>query len=88
MGQGSSLGIGHNFELPFPDAAPVSSPIKRTQDKMSPRVNEYPVKRTYSGTYNNVWNEFTYFKILLSSTHGDLRSLSSVIDYTAGSSRK
>lgn len=55
---------------------------------MSPRVNEYPVKRTYSGTYNNVWNEFTYFEILLSSTHGDLRSLSSVIDYTAGSSRK
>lgn len=51
---------------------------------MSPRVNEYPVKRTYSGTYNNVWNEFTYFEILLSSTHGDLRSLSSVIDYTAG----
>lgn len=46
MGQGSSLGIGHNFELPFPDAAPVSSPIKRSQDKMSPRVNEYPVKRT------------------------------------------
>lgn len=29
-GQGSSLGIGHNFELPFADATPVSSPIKRT----------------------------------------------------------
>lgn len=47
-GQGSSLGIGHNFELPFANATPVSSPIKRTQDKMCPRVNEYPVIREHT----------------------------------------
>lgn len=58
VGHGSSLGIGHNFELPFADATPVSSPITRTQDEMSPRVNEYPVRRTFSGTNNDVWNEF------------------------------
>lgn len=64
MGQGSSLGIGHNFELPFANATHVSSPIKRTQDEMSQRrVNEYPVRRTFSGTNNDVWNEFyQYFE--------------------------
>lgn len=49
---------------------------------MSPRVNEYPVKRTYSGTYNNVWNEFTYFEILLSSAHGDLGQAESNANWT------
>lgn len=62
-GQGSSLGIGHNFALSFAGETPVSSPIKRTQDEMSPRVNEFPVRRTFSGTDSNVWNEFyQYFE--------------------------
>lgn len=55
---------------------------------MSLRVNEYLVKRIYLGIYNNVWNEFIYFKILLSLIYGDLRSLLSVIDYMVGLSRK
>lgn len=80
MGQGSSLGIGHNFELPFANATHVSSPIKRTQDEMSQRrVNEYPVRRTFSGTNNDVWNEFyQYFeksrRVLLSTLRGQAES--------------
>lgn len=66
-GQGSSLGIGDNFELPFADATPVNSTIKGTQDEMSQRVNEYTVGRTFLGANNDAWNEFyQYF--------GDLRS--------------
>lgn len=63
VGQGSSLGIGHSFELSFADATHVSSPIKRTQDEMKPRVNEYPVRRTFSRINFDVWSEFyQYFE--------------------------
>lgn len=98
-GQCSSLGIGHNFELPFADATPVSSPIKRTQDEMSPRVNEYPVRRTFLGTNNDVWNEFyQYFeniaelnswgpeksrRVLLSTLRGQAESYAYGIPLTA-----
>ena len=56
VGQGSP-GIGHDLELPFADA----TPIKRTQHEMSSRVNEYPVRRTFSGANNDVWNEFNQY---------------------------
>lgn len=48
MGQGSSPGIGHIFELPFADATPLSNPRKRTQDEMNPRVRlvECGIKQT------------------------------------------